>query len=280
MSTKSTPSRISNLAERPHDIEFSKDGQVLAVAAGTPGQLGEVKLFSVADGSVVADLFTTDDEAFSVAYSPDGSKIATTSADRALRVFEVSTGKRLLQIEDHADWVLDVAWSPDGKWLATASRDKTAKVFNAETGDSQVTFNSHGEPVFGVFFLSDSKQVATSGRDNRIRVWNSEDAKQVREIRGFGGEVFRIVRTPDDLVASGCSDKIARLQKLADGAEVKKFVGNNDWVYSVAVHPDTKRIATGCHDGEVRVWNLEDGAMVRNFFAAPGYASPVAAANP
>jgi WD40 repeat protein len=70
------------------------------------------------------------------------------------------------------------------------------------------------------------------------------------------------------------------LQKLADGAEVKKFAGHNDWVYSVAVHPDTKRIATGCHDGEVRVWNLEDGALVRSFFAAPGYAAPVAAANP
>jgi hypothetical protein len=270
--------RITNLAERPHDIEFSPQGELVAVAAGTPGQLGEVKLFNVADGALVADLFTTDDEAFSVAFSGDGSRLAATCADRSVRVFDVASRKSLLHLEDHADWVMDAAWSPDGSRLATASRDKTAKVFDAKTGEAIATFNGHGQPVFGVGFLPDGNHVVSGGRDNRLRVWAVAEAKQVREIGGFGGEVFRLVVLPDGHALATSADKQIRLHNLANGQQVRVFSGHNEWVYSVAFHQGSKRVASGSHDGEVRVWNFEDGKSLLNFFAAPGFKPQVAAA--
>jgi WD40 repeat protein len=270
--------RITNLTERIHDIEFSKDGTQLAVAAGTPGQLGEVKIFNVADGALSADLFTTDDEVFSVAYSPDGTKIAAACADRSVRIYEVSTRKRLLMVEDHADWVMDVAWSPDGNKLATASRDKTSKIFDAKTGEALGTFNGHGQPVFGVSFLADGASIATSGRDARIRIWNVADAKQARELAGFGSEVFRIVMSPDGHVFSGSADKQVRMHNLANAQVVRAYAGHNDWVYTVAYNPATKKLASGSHDGEVKIWNADDGKELVKFIAAPGLAQPVVAA--
>jgi mono/diheme cytochrome c family protein len=269
--------RISNLAERPHDIEFTADGKTIAVAAGTPGQMGEVKFFNVEDGALVADLFTTDDEVFAVAFSPDGTRLAAAAADRSIRLFDVASRQQQKLIEDHADWVMDVAWSPDGKKVATASRDKTSKVFDSTTGESQSTFNGHGQPVFGVGFLPDGNSVATSGRDNRIRVWAVADAKQAREI-GFGGEVFRIATTPDSMAFSGSADKFARQHNLANGQQVKQFGPHNDWVYAVSFHAPSKRLASGSHDGEVRIWNTEDGKELIKFTAAPGYKPQVAAA--
>ena len=268
--------RIKNLAERPHDIEFSADGSVLAVAAGTPGQLGEVKLFNVADGALLADLFTTDDEVFSVAFSPDGTRLAAACADRSVRLFDVATRQPQKLIEDHADWVMDVAWSPDGKKIATASRDKTSKVFDSTTGESQSTFNGHAQPVFGVGFLPDGANVATSGRDNRIRVWASADAKQAREI-GFGGEVFRITVQGDGTAFSGSADKFARQHNLTNGAQVKQFGPHDDWVYAASYHAASKRVASGSHDGQVRIWNYDDGKELLKFIAAPGLSQPVAA---
>lgn len=269
--------RISNLAERPHDIEFTADGKTLAVAAGTPGQLGEVKFFNVDNGALIADLFTTDDEVFAVAFSPDGTRLAAAAADRSIRLFDVATRQQQKLIEDHADWVMDVAWSPDGKKVATASRDKTSKVFDSTTGESQSTFNGHGQPVFGVGFLPDGNSVATSGRDNRIRVWAVADAKQAREI-GFGGEVFRIRTTPDGMSFAGSADKLARQHNLTNGQQVKQFGPHNDWVYSVTYHAGSKKVASGSHDGEVRIWNAEDGKELLKFIAAPGYKPQVAAA--
>lgn len=270
--------RITNLAERIHDIEFSKEGSQIAVAAGTPGQLGEVKIFNVADGALAADLFTTDDEVFSVAYSPDGAKIAAACADRSVRIYDVATKARLLMVEDHADWVMDVAWSPDASKVATASRDKTSKIFDTKTGEALGTFNGHGQPVFGVGFLADGTQIATSGRDARIRIWNVADAKQARELAGFGGEVFRIVLTPDGHVFSGCADKQVRMHNLANGQVVRAYAGHNEWVYTVAYHSGTKRLASGAHDGEVKIWNADDGKELVKFIAAPGLAQPVVAA--
>ncbi len=266
--------RISNLAERPHDIEFTADGKTIAVAAGTPGQLGEVKFFNVENGALIADLFTTDDEVFAVAFSPDGTRLAAAAADRSIRLFDVASRQQQKLIEDHADWVMDVAWSPDGKKVATASRDKTSKVFDSTTGESQSTFNGHGQPVFGVGFLPDGS-VATSGRDNRIRVWAAADAKQVREI-GFGGEVFRIRTTPEGMSFAGSADKLARQHNLTNGQQVKQFGPHNDWVYAVTYHAGTKKVASGSHDGEVRIWNGEDGKELIKFIAAPGYKPVVA----
>ncbi|WP_397571461.1 c-type cytochrome domain-containing protein [Schlesneria sp. T3-172] len=268
--------RIKNLAERPHDFEFSSNGSTLAVAAGTPGQMGEVKLFNVADGSLVADLFTTDDEVFSVAFSPDGTRLAAACADRSVRLFDVATRQQQKLIEDHADWVLDVAWSPDGKRIATASRDKTSKVFDSTTGESQATFNGHAQPVYGVGFLPDGASVATSGRDNRIRVWTAADAKQAREI-ALGGEVFRITMQGDGTALSGSADKLARQHNLITGAQVKQFGPHEDWVYSASYHAPSKRVASGSHDGQVRIWNYDDSTEVLKFIAAPGLSTPVAA---
>ena len=269
--------RITNIAERTHEIQYSPDGSLIAVAAGTPAQNGEIKLFKSADGTLVKDLVTTSDAMFTVAFSPDGKRLAAGGADRAIRVFNVETGVQELLIEDHADWVMGIAWSPDGTKLASASRDKTSKVFDAKTGDSLITFPGHGEPVFGVQFLPSGTEIATAGRDKQVRVWNAANAAQVRAIGGFGNEVFRIVITPDGRLFSCSADQTAREHKL-DGTQVRVFTGHKDWVYAVAFNPATKKLATGSWEGEVRIWNAEDAKGMLDFVAAPGYKAPTTAA--
>ena len=271
--------RITNIAERVYDIQYSADGKTIAVAAGTPAQMGEVKLFNAADGTLLADLVTSGDSMFAVAFSPDGKRLACAGADRSIRVIDIASGKEELIIEDHADWVMDIAWSPDGSKLASASRDKTSKVFDAKTGDSLVTFNGHGQPVFGVGFSPDGKQVVTCGGDKQIRTWNIGDAKQARAIGGFGNEVFRITITKEGQVFSASADKTARLHNIADGKALKTFSGHNDWVYAVSYHAASKKVATGSYDGEIRIWNLDDAKTTASFIAAPGYKAPEASAS-
>jgi len=267
--------RRQGLGERVYDIAYSPDGKWFAAADGDPGQFGSAKLWKVeAGGKLIPsrDLYESPDVVYTVAFSPDGKKIAAAGADRSLRVFEVETGKQLLLNEDHADWIFEVAFSPDGKRLASAARDKTSKVFDVEKKESLVTFPTHAVPVYTVAFSPDGKSVLTGGEDNRIRVWNPNDeGKQIREIGGFGGTVFRLIFSPDGktLAAAG-ADKTVRLFK-ADGGKIRDLAGQGDWIYSLAISRDGKTIASGSWDGEVRLWNLEDGKLLRSFKAAPGY---------
>lgn len=261
--------RISNVAERVYDLEFSADGAQLAVAAGTPGQLGEVKLFTTADGKHEKTLVRTRDAVFAVSYSPDGTQVAAAGADRVVYVVDLATGDTKLQIEDHADWVMDVNWSPDGTHLVTSSRDKTAKVFEVATGRSVITFNGHGDAVYSAAFLADGASIVSAGSDKQVRIWNVKDAKETRKIGGFGSDIFRVVVTPDNHVLTASADRNAREHNLADGKSIRTFAGHKDWVYTLCYNPQQKLIATGSYDGEVRVWNSSDGSMATSFIAVP-----------
>ncbi|MDX2035103.1 MAG: c-type cytochrome domain-containing protein [Isosphaeraceae bacterium] len=269
--------RLQPFSERIYDIAFSPDGKKLAVASGDPGMFGTAKLYDVApDGkaTLVKDLVESTDCVFAVAFSPDGKKLAAAGADRAIRFFDVATGKLDATIEDHADWIFDIAFSPDGKRLASASRDKTAKVFDAEKKESLVTFPAHGDTVYAVAFSKDGKSVISGGADNQIRVWNpDEDAKQVKNVTGFGGPIFKLLVHPDgDRVVAVGQDKVVRVfDKFAPKHAMQ---GHNDWIYSLALSPDGKTIATGSWDGEVRLWTIDDGKPVKDFLAAPGLKKP------
>lgn len=261
--------RISNVAERVYDLEFSSDGTQLAVAAGTPGQLGEVKLFSVADGSHQKTLVRTRDAVFAVSYSPDGESLVAGGADRVVYVADIASGDIRLKIEDHADWVMDANWSPDGTQLVTASRDKTAKVFSVADGRSVTTFNGHGDAVYSAEFLADGQNVVSAGSDKQARIWKTADGKETRKIGGFGADVFRIEVTPENHLLTACADRNARQHNLGDGKSIRTFAGHKDWVYTLCYNAKRKLVATGSYDGEIRVWNFEDGSMARSFIAIP-----------
>lgn len=261
--------RITNVAERVYDLEFNADGSVLAVAAGTPGQLGEVKLFTTTDGQHQKTLVRTKDAVFALAFRPDGKQIAAGGADRVVYVADVNSGDMVLQIEDHADWVMDVNWSPDGRQLVTASRDKTSKVFDAATGRSSITFNGHGNAVYSAAFLTNGTGVASAGSDRQVRVWNPADAKELRKIGGFGADIFRITVTPENHLFTACADRNAREHNLDDGKEIRTFAGHKDWVYTLSYNSAKKLVATGSYDGEIRVWNSTDGSVATSFIAIP-----------
>ena len=265
--------RITNVAQRTYDIHFSNDGATIAVAAGTPGQVGEIKLFEVATGELLADLVRTEDSVFAVAFSPDGTRLAAGGADRSVRVYDIATGEQKVLVEDHADWVMDVAWSPDGKTLASASRDKTAKLFSAEDGSSLTTFNGHGEVVFCVDFTPDGKQVVTGGRDGHVRVWNASDASETQKIGNFGSDILHVEVTPDGNVFSCNVSKPASLNNLKEGTALQTF--NSDWASSLDFNPQTGQFATGSFNGMVRLWKVDDATEALSFVASPSASTTV-----
>jgi WD40 repeat protein len=64
-----------------------------------------------------------------VAFSPNGTRLATGSWDNTAKVWDAGSGQELLTLRGHTDWVYGVAFSPGGKRLATSSRDNTVQVY-------------------------------------------------------------------------------------------------------------------------------------------------------
>lgn len=259
--------RIKNIGERVYAIAVSPDGGRLAVACGSPGKSGEVRLVDYATGNVLTVCGRTFDVVLDVAYSPDGTRLVAGGADGLIRVMDAATGNVQQTIASHADWVNALAWSDDGKKLASASRDKSAKVYTAENGELLMSYAGHGVAVKGVAFTPDGANVLSVGDDKKLHRWEVESAKKTADV-AVGGEGFKLVRGTDFVLAPS-SDKSLHRIDLAKNQETLKFTGHADWVLSSALHTKNNQVASGSIDGLVRLWNSADGMLIREWRGAP-----------
>jgi len=264
--------RLKRLPQRIQSIAWHRDGRLLAVAGGSPGQSGELLLVDSRNGDVAKSLVTTSDVLLSALFSPDGSRLAVGGADNVVRVFDVATGAQTLLIQQHADWVMCVTWSPDGTRLASASRDRTARVYDAKTGELTASFTEHAAPVNAVVFAPDGKSVISADRDKNVFAWDPQEGKKLGEFKEFDGEVFQLQINGDKLLACSSDGKVR--EYLIDGRKfVRSYPSGADRVYSLAVDPAAKQFAAGSHDGEVRIWRNGEELPVLSFRAVPGMAA-------
>jgi hypothetical protein len=275
--------RVTNIAQRTHIIAFNADGSWMAIAAGTPGRVGEVKLFNTQTGDLVADLGTTSDEVFDVEFARDGARLAACGADRTIRIYDVAERKELRRIEAHADWVMAIAWSPDGSKLASAGRDKAAKVIDAATGTVLVTYPGHDEQVFDVLFSTNGEQVFSAGRGRELHRWSADGKstsksdvrkKETGPIIGrTRGDVYKLLLHGDHILALSADGKLSEFdpEKKDNREPVLVYEGAPPQAFALALHEPTKRIAVGGYDGRVAVYEVGDAAPWRVFVAAPGF---------
>jgi WD40 repeat protein/serine/threonine protein kinase/DNA-binding XRE family transcriptional regulator len=208
-----------------------------------------------------------DDTVMDMAWSPDGSKFATTGKDGTLRIWDAKTHTELLKISAHlaldAGTVLGVrelAWSPDGSRIATAGLDKKANVWDVATGNEIVRFTGHGDEVLSVTWSADGLSVASASKDATVKVWDAKTGKEKFTLSNHTGPVKRVAWSQDGKrIATASEDGTARLWDAETGEEQIVLSGHTNWVWSVAWSPDGKRLATASEDGTVRIWYSATG---------------------
>src|SRR5439155_9657849 len=94
---------------------------------------GEVKIWDLATGQELRTLRGHAGGIFSVAYSPDGQRLATSSEDKTIKIWDRS-GKELLTLQGHTQSVWTVAFSPDSQKIASGGFDRTVRLWDARTG--------------------------------------------------------------------------------------------------------------------------------------------------
>ena len=135
--------------------------------------------------------FDHQDEVFQAAFSPDGARILTASADKTAKLWEAASGRLIVSFEHQAS-VYHGAFSPDGTRILTASADNAAKLWDAASGKLIASF-VHQDNIRSAAFSPDGARILTASLDKTAKVWDAATPVELaRQVKESGGGAARI----------------------------------------------------------------------------------------
>jgi len=230
-------------------LAFSPDGACI-LAGGDEDAAG--RIHDVKTGALLRRLDGHASSVKAVAYSPDGTRAATGSADRTIRIWDPGTGESL-QVLQAPERVNVVVFSPDGARLLAGYHDGTAAIWDVRTGKVALRIAGHEGPVLCAAFDPEGRRVATGGGDHMIRFWDVATGAAGQVLEGHAGAVSALAFSGDRLLSGG-HDKTLRVWDVATGDQVLRMLAHDNWVTGVAMTADGTRVATCSFDATAKLW--------------------------
>jgi len=194
-----------------------------------------------------------------VAFSPDGTRVATASHDGTARVWDVGTGQELATLKGHTTELSSLAFSPDGQRLVTGSADRTAKVWDVRGGPEVLTLKGHSSSVSGLAFSPDGRRLASASADGTARVRDARTGEEVLTLTAPIGGLTGVAFAPDGRLATAGNDGTARVWDATTGQQLLLLDGHSRSLTAVAFGANGTRLATASNDGTAKVWDADTG---------------------
>jgi WD40 repeat protein len=152
-----------------YDVEFSPDGQSLA--SGSRENNANGRLWEVSSGRVLRTFSEIENTVLSIAYSPDGGRVAMGTFDGDILVYDARSGNRIARFRAHNGTVASLAFSTDGAILASGGNDQKVHLWSLPDGELLTSLPGHLDRVWHVIFAPQGNLLYTVARYDALRVW-------------------------------------------------------------------------------------------------------------
>ncbi len=276
-------------------VELPGEGQpaqALAISPSRPtvvavGQdTGRIEVWDRSGPTLVRRIDAHLAEVRALAFSPDGTTLASGSADRTVTLWRSTRGGRA-DLHGHRDDVVALAFSPDGRWLYSGAHDGEVLRWDARTGALTARFVAHEEGLWHLAHDPRGPRLFTAGRDKRVRAWDTSVSPSLARSAELPARPRALAADPGGAHLAVAFDDRVRVETVsatrtdrrdhasasvvltavvrADGAPVlgltdgtvrdgDRFLrGHAGPVRALALAPDG-RVVSGGDDGTIRIW--------------------------
>ncbi|RKO96503.1 hypothetical protein CXG81DRAFT_12855 [Caulochytrium protostelioides] len=179
-----------------------------------------------------------------VAFSPDGSMLATGSGDTTVRIWDLKTETPRHTLSGHKNWVQSLAWAPDASVLLSGGMDTQLRVWDPKAGKSIGDgLRGHTQCITAIAFEplhldKDARRAATSSKDSTVRVWDIRVRQCLFTISGHTAPVMSVRWSGSGLLLSGSRDKSIKVWTSDNGRLCRTLAGHAHWVNHLALTSD------------------------------------------
>jgi WD40 repeat protein len=212
----------SGLSPYVFAVAWSPDGKKIASACSSPGLDKTIHLWDAVTGQRLNRYDVPSDwlpnfSVLSLAWSPDGTRIAATCGHNVIRVWNTETGQLVSTQRGGSEWVHHIAWSPDSRYLAVAQSDHKARVWDMSTGTNVTIYHEHKDSVRYIAWSPDGTALATASNDRTVHIWEPLTGKRLFIYKGHSDWATSVDWSPDGTrIASASNDKTVHIWQAGD----------------------------------------------------------------
>ncbi len=205
----------------------------------------------------------------SVAFSPDGTTLASGELGGMIKLWDVATGRNINTLHGPGGLSKSVAFSPDGTKLASSISGGygTVEIWEVATGKNINTIAGHLDGVQSIVFSPDGTKLAAglslavglSGAG--VKLWEIETGQQIAPFSEKMGSVMSVAFSPDGVTLASAPDGLMgiKLWDIETGRNIATLHGSRGRIWSVVFSPDGARLASGSEDKNVKLWKVDTG---------------------
>ncbi len=268
--------RLANFPGRPDAPdrpEFTRDGQLLLIASRSGARLWRLPS---GERNIQADRQPDGhkDEAWSLAFSPDGRTLASgsddTEPDPTIKLWDIATGRLNRAWHGGEGTVSALAFSPDGRILASGHlvARNNVKIWETATGRLLTSLAGHTDRVRALAFAPDGKHLATASSDGTVRLWDGAEWRERTVLKGHGDTVHAVAFSPESKTLASAGNegdvRIWDLEAAISGSDrPPRVLHDRANLTALAFAPGGKSIAVANMLGSITVWDIDRNAPVR-----------------
>lgn len=201
-------------------------------------------------------------EVFSVAYSPDGTTLASAGKDGTVRIWNAATGDSMHVLREHTSEVTCIAFSPTGHLLASGSEDDTVRLWDWRKGTQVQVITGTNDDVLAVAFSPDGKFLAVGGRESIVQVWNTNDWSLAVELSTTNGVVRALqFAARSDYIFAGDEEGRIHSWTIPDWSKRATIAPDQEINFALAVSAKSNLIAAAGRREVIAIFSLKKGAL-------------------